>query len=81
MKNLIINISNYLYALKRYMPANTKLHNKIQKKLKKYQLLNFISERLIYESKIDYENLSLANKKKLENIEELKTVFNFDKIL
>ena len=81
LDNLVIDTSNYLFALKRYDEKNIDLQNKIEGELKSYQLSVYSSKRLMYESKENYEKISDLEKNKLNQIKELKSVFNFDDIM
>ncbi|XOB63775.1 hypothetical protein ACMC56_08150 [Campylobacterota bacterium DY0563] len=81
LDKLVIDTSNYLFALKRYDEKNIDLQNKIEGELKSYQFSVYSSKRLMYESKENYEKISDSDKKKLNKIKELKSVFNFDDLM
>ncbi len=81
LDNLVIDTSNYLFALKRYDEKNIDLQNKIEGELKNYQFSIYTSKRLIYEAQSNYEKINDSDKKNLNSIKELKSVFNFDKIM
>ncbi|MCP4971157.1 MAG: hypothetical protein GY932_11235 [Arcobacter sp.] len=81
LENLLIATSNYLYALERYDEKNIDLYDKIEIELKGYQQLIYIGKQSMYNVKHDYDRLSNSDKKKLEEIKELKKVFNFDSMM